>query len=761
MPRKKKNVKAAKVRLNLRIRNLNTGQLIANNGDDEYIPSSDYSEDSSDDEYINKRINSLGLIWSSNAHSKRKKAYTGNSRATKFKKYGPSGKFTKAAKLSQPITNFFKNDKSKSQEKYNKFEDIRDDDELMDEENNELENKEDDELGNEEVDELIDEEDNELENEDDDELENEDDDELEDEDDDELEDEDDDELEEDDDELEDEEDDELEDENEEDDNFNSKLIKLEEILSSNLKKITAYDYLRYRAIYMFFKEWKHNNLSKEQASLHSSKIVYDKGSYKAKQIRIWAKGWVEHGILPKSLQGCHQKIKSIIDDEDAIEQSLLFIREKGGKITPKQYQTFVKQVLFLQLGLENSKKSISIKTSCVWLKKLGLVPQSRKKGIYFDGHEREDVIEYRKEFLDKMLIYEKFMPSFEGENMEQQNPLLLPNEKLHIFITHDECLFYANDDRPIVWAPIGEPPLRKKGQGKSIMVSDFLLETDGRLKLNENEISLYPEVPIEARKFLKPGKNEEGWWTAEHLLDQITNYAIPIFETKYPNAIGIFAFDNSTNHGAMAKDALNVNNMNVNPGGKQAIMKSTYFGPNNTFQSMVFSANHPTFPNQPKGMKHILIERGLWYDGLVGHCQLCKLKIEDITRTECCMRKILSLEEDFKSQKSQLQEEIEKKGHICIFYPKYHCELNYIEMYWGAAKRYTRENCNYTWSSLQKTVPEALDSIPLITIRKFARKSWRYMDIYRKGITGKVAEYAAKKYKSHRRVPDTIYDEIK
>ena len=141
-------------------------------------------------------------------------------------------------------------------------------------------------------------------------------------------------------------------------------------------------------LYMFFfKEWKHNNLSKEQASLYSAKIVYDKGSYKAKQIRIWAKSWVEHGILPKSLQGCHQKIKSIIDDEDAIEQSLLFIREKGGKISPKQYQTFVKEVLFLQLGIGESKKSISIKTSYIWLKKLGLVPQLRKKGIYFDGHE--------------------------------------------------------------------------------------------------------------------------------------------------------------------------------------------------------------------------------------------------------------------------------------------------------------------------------------------------------------------------------------
>jgi hypothetical protein len=34
-----------------------------------------------------------------------------------------------------------------------------------------------------------------------------------------------------------------------------------------------------------------------------------------------------------------------------------------------------------------------------------------------------------------------------------------------------------------------------------------------------------------------------------------------------------------------------------------------------------------------------------------------------------------------------LQEIIEAKGHKVVFYPKFHCELNYIEMYWGAAKR--------------------------------------------------------------------------
>jgi len=42
-------------------------------------------------------------------------------------------------------------------------------------------------------------------------------------------------------------------------------------------------------------------------------------------------------------------------------------------------------------------------------------------------------------------------------------------------------------------------------------------------------------------------------------------------------------------------------------------------------------------------------------------------------------------------------------------------------MYWGAAKRYARDRCDYKWSSLQKVVPEALDSVSLITIRKYAQ----------------------------------------
>ena len=80
------------------------------------------------------------------------------------------------------------------------------------------------------------------------------------------------------------------------------------------------------------------------------------------------------------------------------------------------------------------------------------------------------------------------------------------------------------------------------------------------------------------------------------------------------------------------------------------------------------------------------------------------------------------MEPDFLAQKGAIEELIENAGHKCIFSPKFHCELNFIERYWGASKRYARKNCDYSWSGLQKVVPESLDSIPLIMIRKFARK---------------------------------------
>src|SRR6185503_6552459 len=49
-------------------------------------------------------------------------------------------------------------------------------------------------------------------------------------------------------------------------------------------------------------------------------------------------------------------------------------------------------------------------------------------------------------------------------------------------------------------------------------------------------------------------------------------------------------------------------------------------------------------------------------------------------------------------------------------------------------------------NDLLRVIPEVLNSIPITTIRKFARKSWRYMDAYDKGLGGRMAGWAVKKY---------------
>jgi len=92
-------------------------------------------------------------------------------------------------------------------------------------------------------------------------------------------------------------------------------------------------------------------MNHKNAALNAAKKVYNKESYCVKIINKWARSWIENSVLPVSLQGCHQKVKSFIDDKDVIEKSLEFIREKEGKITPKLYRTFINNTFISQMGI--------------------------------------------------------------------------------------------------------------------------------------------------------------------------------------------------------------------------------------------------------------------------------------------------------------------------------------------------------------------------------------------------------------------------
>jgi hypothetical protein len=63
-------------------------------------------------------------------------------------------------------------------------------------------------------------------------------------------------------------------------------------------------------------------------------------------------------------------------------------------------------------------------------------------------------------------------------------------------------------------------------------------------------------------------------------------------------------------------------------------------------------------------------------------CKNCKSG-----KIQCCAKQILDLQLDFLAQRSLVQEVIEAVGHFCIFLPKFHCEFNFIELFWGGPSR--------------------------------------------------------------------------
>ena len=108
---------------------------------------------------------------------------------------------------------------------------------------------------------------------------------------------------------------------------------------------------------------------------------------------------------------------------------------------------------------------------------------------------------------------------------------------------------------------------------------------------------------------------------------------------------------------------------------------------------------------------------------------------------KCCLSKDLSEEPDFMMQKEWLTEVVGLGGCEIIFYPKYHCELNFIEMIWGWLKSYHRRSCTYNFKHLEETLPVSIDkTMPIAFIRRASRHCMRLMTGYREGLIGPLLE---------------------
>jgi hypothetical protein len=279
-----------------------------------------------------------------------------------------------------------------------------------------------------------------------------------------------------------------------------------------------------------------------RSAMQASKLVAEtavRGPYYARLLRNYAKSFIERRSIPAFRQGQHIKVKSLLEDESVELAVSSYLRANKFTVTPEKLKAYLEKEVFPSLDLPAKPTLVHVETVRKWMSRKGWVHGIYKKGVYVDGHEREDVVAYRKEFLERMLEFEKFMVEYDDKTLE---PLLNDTiesgaAKQYILVTHDESTFYSNDGRRHGWAPRGEQPLRKKGRGRGLMVSDFLLETVGRLLLPEEMHAALqdPTFPQEACEIFEFG-GEKGYWTGENVVKQVSQaYHLIVLELEPAN----------------------------------------------------------------------------------------------------------------------------------------------------------------------------------------------------------------------------------
>lgn len=248
-----------------------------------------------------------------------------------------------------------------------------------------------------------------------------------------------------------------------------------------------------------------------EASEHAAESQGFAPSWGGHMVRQWVARWSKSRELPTSQRGCHQKVFSLLDDPDVCTELCSYLRTNKWSMNPQKLTDFTKNKLLpdeskkylhhvvskeMPAGLKKYMelelfphiqlkvaRGISLRMAHQWLHKEGFKYMAHKKALYYDGHEREDVVDYRQNvFLPAMKKFESCLMGYVVGNVDKEIELqLAPGERKVILVAHNEMTAQANDGATMSWVWQGEQPLKKKGVGRGLHQSDVICSMKGWL----------------------------------------------------------------------------------------------------------------------------------------------------------------------------------------------------------------------------------------------------------------------------------------
>ncbi|KAJ7447331.1 hypothetical protein B0H11DRAFT_2335656 [Mycena galericulata] len=327
------------------------------------------------------------------------------------------------------------------------------------------------------------------------------------------------------------------------------------------------------------KGYKHADLNMvlrySEWAKHADIIAKSAGSssWMSRRIREWTITFMKDDTnLPTAEYGKFNG--SVLEDEDLAQEIHLHLQSVGKFVAA---QDIVNYMASDEMKTRfNLKHGISLRTAQRWMRRMEYRWKSEPKGMYSDGHEREDVVAYRQNvFLPRWESYLAGTRKWtrEGEDVAAEGPardpasapkkskqrleeeqweeweeeaerifVSRPDGKVIVIWRHDECIFYANDRRKLCWVHLSETAKPwTKGEGASMMVIAFVS----------------PDYGWELRMVIKPGKDRDGYYTNLDILNHATRMMDRLDATR-PNEIHVLAYDNATIHTKRADDALSL-----------------------------------------------------------------------------------------------------------------------------------------------------------------------------------------------------------
>ena len=257
-----------------------------------------------------------------------------------------------------------------------------------------------------------------------------------------------------------------------------------------------------------------------------------------RQVREWVRDWIKHRELPESNRGRHVKVFTLLSDPAVCAELRSYVRSNKwamnlaklaaftrNELIPAEAEKYAHQIIDKEMpaGLKKYLEvelfprihlkvgnGICLSTARRWLHREGFRYMKYSKGLYYDGHDRPDVLDYRqKHFLPAMQQYRLRMVEYKiGEVETELIKQLQPGERRIVLVAHDEATMQANDGDKEGWVLDGEQPLKKKGAGRGLHQSDVICSTYGWLK--------------GASVTMEYGKNYEGYWTGELFVKQVS-----------------------------------------------------------------------------------------------------------------------------------------------------------------------------------------------------------------------------------------------